>query len=525
MRIEPEYSFARACLCPLLFFFGAIFAETITITSYEGARHEFKGFGASTTRGRETEIARVLFSPEEADFRVIRLWTYLSFSSQDFLDRYDAFVGEIRSLQPDAIVLAAPCGQDYDPVADVHGYASHYAQIYRDARDQGLRVDVTGIMNEPDDRGRLSVDLAAEMVKAFREELDNRGLDDVAIIAPENANVNAEMLDWVSTIQRDGDASSGLGGWAYHNYNMSVNPIYRDMIDGDGRDVWNTESCVDQSSTIEFGDNSGQISSKTATRILADLNICTSYWLYFMTSGGDDGTGLVARDGAAKLQYVVMKHIGKTFDVGARFRYCESDKALPQTHMSWEFGRKPAITCAVARNPGGTWGIAVCNGTGIQEDTEISSFYPAATYDVTVNVEELRNAGEIDFALTRTNTSVRLADEGLVTMSGGSVTLTLESRDLAALRSVEPVGLRPRAQGDGMQQWNVRRTSQGPAVRLGAGQAGSAILRAIDGRTVRIPLLTMEVSGLRPLSVPSGVYLLETVTAGRTQRCRFAVMR
>jgi hypothetical protein len=98
----------------LMLVLGLCFAvaanEGMTITVHAGAQHTFQGFGASCTGGHNAEVIRKLYSPDEADFRVIRLWSALGGKVNSLNSIYGAYVREIKKVQPDLIVPLAPCG-------------------------------------------------------------------------------------------------------------------------------------------------------------------------------------------------------------------------------------------------------------------------------------------------------------------------------------------------------------------------------------------------------------------------------
>jgi len=497
-------------------------AEQVYVNANAGADHPFLGFGGSisSSSGGNAEAARKLYSPDESDFRIIRLWSGLGYSGDQLFSQYNGRVQDALRVQPDLIVLLAPCGRNGSPTTDVYGYASHYAEMIRVARSKGMPVNVTGIMNEPDDQNRLRADKVAPMVKAFREELDKRGLQDVTLIATENANVDVGHYEDMENIKNDPAALDALDGWAYHAYNCSITYIMRELMEGTGKTVWNTESCVDQWTTAEAGANSAQIAVNATAKILADLNMGTNYWIYFFSyNGGDSGVMVLSSNGGETLQYIYMRQIADAFDVGAELRYCLADKALPRIEMTWEFGQKPAITAAVAQNPDDSWAIGVCNGTGVANKIgNIASFYPAAAYDVTLHVEELEGQGDIDFRLVRSNKSVRRGDEGTVVMSDGTLEVSLNAQDLVTLRSA-PVSISTldRPHDAGGSAWHVRPQRFAVTLTLDKPLPYTARLFAMDGRKVLATAGTSDQVTLPAAALPRGVYLLR-VAAGGTLR-------
>jgi hypothetical protein len=506
---------------------AALSNESLTVTVEGGAQHTFRGFGAAANRGNSAAVARRLYHPDEGGFRFIRLWAHTAgghLAATGAAGRYGGYVREILKVQPDAIVLLAPCMQTNRNIGNVDGFAKYYCDAIKKARNEGLHIHMTGLCNEMENFGRVRADQIVPLIKAYRKHLDANGLQDVKMIAPESANVDSTMYKFVDNIKADQDALDKLDGWGYHAYNCSITYILREKVFDTGKPIWQTESSTDQKWTIEGGDNSGQIGGSNGVRIVADLNMGTNYWGYFIDAGGgSDGTALVYPDGRPKLQYFYQIHVGRTIDVGARFRYCLADRALPRVEMTWEYGQKPAIVCCAAVNPDGSWGIAVCNGTGIQRDTQISKFYPPTTYDVTVRVEELEGAGDIGFRVTRTNKSVRLEEEAPVTMRDGSVTVTLGSIDLVGLRSDRSVEARRVPAADEKQL--ARSVRQGNAVRVHVSSRHAYTVRICDmnGRTVRLDS-SRRAGCLVPLKgLPAGAYVLDVTTAEGSYREMFSV--
>ena len=135
-------------------------------------------------------------------------------------------------------------------------------------------------------------------------------------------------------------------------------------------------------------------------------------------------------------KYDYYRALTQTFDVGAQFRQSRSDT---EGEMTWTYGPKPRITVAAARNPDGSWGIGVTNFTAPQfaEKPGNSGFengYKAQTFDVTINVPELKNAR---FSVHR-NGENEDADGTLLAMLNGKLTIPdVSPLELVTLRSRE----------------------------------------------------------------------------------------
>jgi len=146
------------------------------------------------------------------------------------------------------------------------------------------------------------------------------------------------------------------------------------------------------------------------------------------------------------LKYWFLKQLAHTFDVGCKFRYCESDKKLPDYDMIYTFGQKPAITASVALNPDETWTIALANLTGCHSDdlpitdthTEsLFQYYPAETYTITATVDEMAGTGAQKMALCRSNKTTRFEFEDSVTVTDGVIDVTVGPKELVTLRGAK----------------------------------------------------------------------------------------
>jgi hypothetical protein len=107
--------------------------------------------------------------------------------------------------------------------------------------------------------------------------------------------------------------------------------------------------------------------------------------------------------------------------------------------MCLTYGDKPAIVGTAGRNADGSWGLNVVNLTSEparRGDSRGSANYqPAATYDITYHVAELEKAGTVSFTLYRSSSTVRVANQGTVSMTGGNVAFTIAPLELVTLVS------------------------------------------------------------------------------------------
>ncbi len=362
----------------------AAFAGSMTITVGSEPRQVFKGFGASVTHhySRQSnayaslsqavrdEMARIMWGPDGADFRMLRLWIQHpdAMSAQQLASQYRLYVEDARRAQPKLIVLQAPDSRIYvfdkgRPIPDLQSYASDFCEQILRMRDDGVSVDVTGVANEPNDweicRDKRKM---VELIKHFRNELNNRGLEDVKLIAPESGSVDSIHFEYLDAIVQDGDALDMLDGLGGHTYNMGSNPWQAGILKQTGKEYWQTESSVDESWTSDYS-QADRLGSIVATKILGDFNHYVSYWVYFIgyASGRMQGTKLAGGSGEEYPHFSYMYQISKTFKVGCVFRYCQSDRALPSTSMEWQYGQKPAIGAAAAVRPRA---LPFCGQTG-----------------------------------------------------------------------------------------------------------------------------------------------------------------
>ena len=296
-------------------------------------------------------------------------------------------------------------GQDYAiPRDKLPAYADIIAEfIEQIQRETGVLINVTGLQNEPNDLDRIAPADFDVAVKSLRAALDARGLQKVKVIGPEQANVDGTMADALKSIKADAVAWRDLDGIASHSYNMAANDATAQTIaapDGSNtKSYWMTEASANGA---EVPGNALQGAS-LATRFLSDMNHRVTNWIHFIgfetPDPNDNATRIIAYTveplKITKFQkYDYYKSLADTFDVGAKFRQSSSDT---EGEMTWTYGPKPRITVAAARNPDETWGIGISNFTAPQfsENPTNDGFengFKAQTFDVTVQVPELKNA-------------------------------------------------------------------------------------------------------------------------------------
>ncbi len=91
--------------------------------------------------------------------------------------------------------------------------------------------------------------------------------------------------------------------------------------------------------------------------------------------------------------YYNLTNILGAIDVGAIVRRSTSEPALPTADMHFNNGSEPAITAAAAKNPDGSWGIALVNLTGYHSQLmEPPPYDPANSKDIRACRSVLRNS-------------------------------------------------------------------------------------------------------------------------------------
>lgn len=452
--------------------------KTVSITVQPGARQSFAGLGASlgnwgldyqklsaTERAR---LSRMLW--HDLNMKSLRLWINLNEYApdpktrdiQNFKARYidSGLISDARENGVTTLLLAPDNAppflktkreggpNDYAiPDANLALYANIIAQFIAQVRDQtGVLIGVTGLQNEPNDLDRIAPEQMSTVVKALRAALDARGLQSVGIIAPEQANVDSTMLDSEKALRADPQAWKSLSGIASHSYNMAATEDAANFVAGaDGRNLksyWMTEASANGP---ESPGDALQAAS-LATRFLSDMNHRVTHWVHFLgfeaPDPNDNATRILAYTTnplrITKFQkYDYYRALSHAFDVGARFRKSVSDR---EGDMTWTYGPKPRLTLASAQNLDGSWAIGLSNFTspGFSDKPGNEGFqngYRAQTFDVTVRVPELANAGTLFFRVHRNGPSLD-ADDAPLIMRGGLITIRgVAPLQLVTLRS------------------------------------------------------------------------------------------
>jgi hypothetical protein len=270
----------------------------------------------------------------------------------------------------------------------------------------------------------------------------------VRILAPETSNVDVVAYDMIDDIAADSQALAATYAWATHSYNLCMTKKMRDKVAPYGKEYWQTEASSNDPE--DFNDELQAV--KAAGRVLGDLNLGVTQWFWFLAYapflaesntprliGFDQQTG----EYRAFLKYYYLKQLSFAFNPGTVFRTCSTSLVYEPDHMfdgkdryAWmenDYGEKPPLCAACGVNPDGTWSLAVCNQTGIVSFWNAATYLPEAVYDVTFDVEELRDSGEKKFDMIISDEDQRIQFAQEVTMTGGKVTAKIKPHQLITL--------------------------------------------------------------------------------------------
>ncbi|MBE9005294.1 S-layer homology domain-containing protein [Fortiea sp. LEGE XX443] len=453
---------------------GAISSSSIFVTVQQGARQKFQGLGFSSTVGGGRGYAK-LTQPQknklqkllctDAKFKIVRLWFKPDkYAPQPGIEDMSVFVNPyVKSgfisdalangcttllIGPDRIPdYMAASNSRYIQDSQIKNYAALLVNLIDDLKQNyKIKIHATGILNEPND-GRIRISDAQWpiMIQTLRQQLDHRGLKDVKIVTPELANGDAVAVRIIKAIKNAPKAWKDLAAISTHSYNMAATPAIAKFIEGTDKEYWITE--VGTNGKEEPGNALNAASA--AARFLSDMNNRVTHWIWFIGHAKAD-----PRDNATRIirysldpfqydlfqKYYYLQQLSQTFDIGAGFR--RSISSLDKS-MTWTFGKKPRITVASAKNLDGSWGIAISNYTAERfADPVISKWektqggYAAKSFEVTVYVEELAQAGDIKMRMYRSNSNINNKYIGARVMRKGRITIPkVESLDLITLRS------------------------------------------------------------------------------------------
>ncbi len=546
---------AVSALATIVFISLADAAQSVTLYAQAGERQTYGGVGASSEifwsdgesynslpEEKRKIIAQTYWG--ETGFNLLRLWVHTHWTPGYIDSTYGTFIRDAQEANPNVIVY-------HGPMSAGESNWGELAQQIRDLRDNhDITIEATGITNEPNVQGKGSPSWIASSIKQLRQELDNRDLKDVIVIAPEVSNVDGYGISYLDAIIADGAALNALGAFSTHSYNMCVTKAVADKVwpsmRDKGKQYWMTESSGDGWEDP----NDHQFAASCAARFLSDINLCVTHWTYFISyhpceygaSHDDNGNRrhemmCYTPEGDIEflLKFFYFKQLARTFRPGAVMRQSYIPEFGSNERNKWminTYGDQPPLCGAVGQNADGTWALGICNKTYGSSSWGGELPAPVETYDVTFHVEELEDAGEMDFRVMRSNDKVRIEDEGVETMSGGEITVTVAMSELVTLRTDgdwtgtkrEPLA-RPAGAGRGLEILTA-----GNAVRVRfdlADACGYGELAAFDLSGARIKTLHAGAIAAGPHAVDwegpeaAGTYIVRLSTPAMTRAQTF----
>jgi len=447
--------------------------EPVTITVHYGGKQVFYGLGAGTTNRttyqelpaavRDTLAAMVW---RDLDFKTLRVMSSLGeYAVEYFVGRYGAYIADVKKYQPNLTILLTPDMMNSTRLkpprtdAELQQYAAEYAeQVKRLKAEHGIQIGAVGVCNEPNEKvnesgdewiQRMDAGQVARAVKYFRAALDARGLGDVKVIAPETSNVDHVAREMVDSIAADPQSLAALHAFATHSYNYCMTKEMRDKVAVYGKQYWQTEA----SSGDPEDFNNAPEAVKGVARFLSDVNLGVNVWLWFLAYAEFKPTSntprLIGFDPQSAIYQTFLKYfyflqISQAFRAGTIFRFATSSLSYADDvkygldrymYMENRVFDKPPLCAAAGVNPDSTWAIGIANQTGIVSHWDKATYAPAATYDVTVHVEELKDSASVPFQVYRSNDSATNQLAASVTLANGSATVAVAPHELVTLRT------------------------------------------------------------------------------------------
>ncbi len=439
---------------------GQANSDTVTVKS-GGLRQSFAGFGASQASTLWSAIAATPRSQmadlvyRDLKMNVLRLWA-VNFDTKTVAQNLAAFnatyiasgaTADITSRGVTTLLLAPETGTSANkaPTVPIPVYTENLAEFILQLKTAyNVTIGVTGVCNEPESSWTLSQII--DCITSLRASLDARGLTNVRIIAPESSNPGSAASS-VAAIRANPTAWNSLYGIASHSYG-AVLPNDDLYVRKYGKAWWLTEASDGGSEQAEDENRACSILAS----FLCELNFGVDEWVFFIGLGqvSDNSTytigsaflmlyDLKTASIVPMLKYHYFKQALDTFDTRCVFRKCvsasEGDMLL--TYVGGGTNQNPAINAAAAFNPDGSWGITVVNDTGVTGSpaTANNLFYPAASYTVTLTVEELTNTPSTVFTVHRSRASSHRVPSGTLTLTRGTGTFPVAARELVSLRS------------------------------------------------------------------------------------------
>ena len=421
---------------------------TLTVASHPGQTLE--GFGCSMVDLTKSKIP----GPARAEMfdqvfgglhmNLLRLWAEADANhtvARMKADFYRTYVdsGVIADAKKRGVttLLLAPARGEKPPTEPISEYARKLAVFIQGVKaERGIRINVTGIANEPDGFKPAQM---AEAVRVLRRELDARSLQDVQIIAPEWANADSWALRCIAGIKADPEAWAALRGIATHSYSMAATPEFPKIISGTDKQYWMTEA----SDNGNESEDDVNLAASIGARFLNDLNHGVTHWVYFIgfydspdvATDRDNATKFMVYDYKQRrivrhLKYDWFRQLRAAFPNGSRIYPL---KAQPGGDLVFTYGQKPYLNAAFARRPDGGWSLGAINLSGVKPNTSISQWHPATALKVTWRATPLAGDETTTFNIFRSDVTRRFVSVGEATMTKGSLTLVLQPGELVTL--------------------------------------------------------------------------------------------
>jgi len=340
---------------------------------------------------------------------------------------------ELAEKQGVTTNLLAPARGEQAPAEPMADYGRKLAEfiLQLKVRHQ-VTIHVTGLANEPE---KFSPQQVVDGVKSLRTELDQRGLQEVGIVAPERANNDRSSLEMIEAICADPVALKSVRGLSTHSYSMAANTPIASTITGVNKEFWITEA--GNTGHEEPGDT--QRAASLAARFLNDLNHRVTHWIHFIAYADsvnlsldkDNATKLLVFDrttGAEfeSLQYTYLRMLRVGFPTGCEIYPVTAD---PGGELVNSHGQKPKLNAAAARLPDGRWSLAVVNLTGLTS-TPTATYDPAANLRVKFQLPAAESRLSKTFRRWRSNADKKIVDEGSKSISDGEIAVDLRPQEL-----------------------------------------------------------------------------------------------
>ena len=435
--------FAIILSLSLIFSLIDIYAQiSITLSVGSEPQQTFQAFGWSISatdnpymKGKVTSNIRDSYGKavfEDLNTEVVRLW--YGHNVEEFKNAYikSGFLEEARKHGVKYFLLA-PGGYFPESVVcskylcDIQEYANIVAgdiKVFQDLYN--VRIDATGIINEPGAGERDNVRAAdyTTVVKTFRNTLDQLGLQHVKIIALEHWSPTDEnSLPFAQAIAADPEASKALDGYSTHSYGFAIDRPHAEIVMKNGWEYWMGEA---------GGAPSG---SDISARFLNDLNNAATHWVFFLgaASGISEHTLAAPINGSIvkSFHYYPLQQISNRFIPNTQMRHVISSL---NGDMIYQRSNYPGINAAAGVRPDGKWVIGISNITDAIHEKS------AASYNITLNIPELKEIPSLTFEVCRTldNSNTIQQYDNTIFFQNGQGFITVRSGEVITLTALTP---------------------------------------------------------------------------------------